>query len=90
MITKTPEVNHSWQESRATVLRQGLPHARATWRVRWARSWPLPTRMLEVPGGLGRPPSLSSPALKSEKGDGPEQLEGMSRMRASGSPGTPG
>ena len=90
MITKTPEVNHSWQEYRVTVLRQGLPHARAAWRVRWAQSWTLPTQMLEVPGGLGRATSLSSPALKSEKGDGPEQREGMSRMRASGSPVTPG
>ncbi len=56
MNRESPEGNHSWQECRATVLRQGLPHARTDWCVRWARRF---TRSgLGVPlGELSRPAS---------------------------------
>lgn len=37
MTTEVPEVNQFWQEYRATVLRQGVPPARAEWFVRWAQ-----------------------------------------------------
>lgn len=37
MITEDEQVKNFWHEYRATVLRQGVPEARAEWFVRWAR-----------------------------------------------------
>jgi hypothetical protein len=37
MVEEIKRVKYSWQEYRATVLRQGVPPARAEWFVRWAQ-----------------------------------------------------